>query len=104
MDQQSLAVTDRRARDNRLLVALKARQARNRAAIEPFLDAQGAVRVRDLWIINGLAATLPAVAVKQLAGQAGIERIDLDSFVQGGRSQRTPAPRDAASRCRVTHG
>jgi len=93
VDHQPFAAADRRTRDNRLLVALKARSARNRAAIEPFLSAQGAVRVRDLWIINGIAATLPAVAVKQLAGQAGIERIDPDSLVQGGRSQRLPAPR-----------
>lgn len=93
VDHQPLAASDRRARDNRLLVALKARCARNRAAVEPFLSAQGAGRVRDLWIINGIAATLPAVVVKQLAGQAGVERIDPDSFVQGGRSQRMPAPR-----------
>lgn len=94
VDHQPLEVTDRRERDSRLLVALKAREARNRASIEPFLGAHGAVRIRDLWIINGVSAILPAVAVKQLAGQAGIERIDLDSFfVQGGRSQRMPAPR-----------
>lgn len=93
VDHHPLAAGDRRTRDTRLLVALKARSARNRAALEPFLSAQGAARVRDLWIINGLSATLPAVAVKQLAGQAGIERIDPDSFVQGGRSQRMPAPR-----------
>ncbi len=95
LDQQPLVVIDRSARDNRLLLALKARAERNRAAVEPFLAVQGAARVRDLWIINGLAATLPAVAVKQLAGQAGVDRIDPDSFVQGGRSQRTPAPRTA---------
>ncbi|MDH5540320.1 MAG: S8 family serine peptidase, partial [Rhizobacter sp.] len=93
LDPQPLAVTDRRARDNRLLVALKARAAQGRAAIEPFLAAQGAVRIRDLWIVNGLAATLPAVAVKQLASQPGIARVDLDSFVQGGRSQRMPPAR-----------
>ena len=93
VDQQPLTVSDRRARDSRLLVALKARAARNRAAIEPFLVAQDARRVRELWIINGISATLSAEAVKRLAGQAGIERIDIDSFVQGGRSQRMPAPR-----------
>lgn len=96
LDQQPLSVTDRSARDSRLLLALKARSARNREAFEPFLAAQGAVGVRDLWIINGLAATLPAVAVKQLAGLAGVERIDTDSFVLGGRSQRLPAPRSHA--------
>jgi bacillopeptidase F len=92
MSVQSLAVTDRRQRDNRLLVALRARTAQGRAAIEPFLADQGATRIRDLWIINGFAATLPAVAVKQLAVQPGIDRVELDSFVQGGRTQRIPAP------------
>jgi len=98
LDSQALAIGDRRARDNRLLVALKSQAARNRAAIEPFLRAHGAVRVRDLWIINGFSAILPAVAVKQLAGQAGVERVDLDSYVQGGRSQRMPAPHSSPGR------
>lgn len=93
LDHQPFVVTDRRARDNRLLVALKAHAAQNRAAIEPVLATLGAQRVKDLWIINGLSATLPAVAVKQLAAQAGVERIELDAYVQGGRTQRTPPPR-----------
>lgn len=93
VDDRALAVSDRRSRDNRLLLALQASAARHRAAIEPFLAAHGAARIRDLWIVNGLAATLPAVAVRQLAVQPGVERVDIDSFVQGGRSQRLPARR-----------
>ena len=93
LDLQPFAVNDRRERDNRLLLALKARAARNRAAVEPLLMAHDAQRIRDLWIINGLAATVPAVAVKELARHPGIERIELDSFVQHARSQRTPPPR-----------
>jgi len=93
LDMRPLAVVDRRARDNRLLVALKARAAANRAAIGPLLDALGAVRVKELWIINGLAATLPAVAVKKLAADPRVARVELDSFVQGARSQRTPPSR-----------
>lgn len=92
LDPQSLAVTDRRARDNRLLLALKARAMGNRAAIAPFLAAQDIARVKDLWIINGLAATLSALAVKQLAMQPSVERIDADSSVQGGRAQLASAP------------
>jgi subtilisin family serine protease len=95
LDAGQLVVSDRRQRDNRLFQALKQRAARNRAALEPVLAAQGAVRVKDLWIINGVAATLPAVAVKELARTPGVERIDLDSLVQGGRSQRMPAARAA---------
>jgi bacillopeptidase F len=93
VDLAPLAVADRRSRDTRLMVALKARAARNRASIEPLLAAHGAVRIKDLWMINGVAVTVPAIAVKQLAAHPGITRIELDSFVQGGRSQRTPPPR-----------
>ena len=93
VDPRPLAATDRRARDNRLLLALQARAARQRAALEPFLAAAGATGVRELWIVNGLAATLPAVAVRQLAALPAVERIDSDALVQGGRSQRMPARR-----------
>lgn len=93
LDLPTLAAGSRSARDNRLLVALRQRAARQRALIEPFLAAHGAVNTKDLWIINGLAVTLPAVAVKELAEWPGVERIELDSLVQGGRSQRLPAAR-----------
>ena len=42
--------------------------------------------------------TLPAVAVKQLADQAGVAHVELDSFVQGGRSPRAPAMRPPSAR------
>lgn len=94
VDLDALATTDRSGRDNRQLSALRSRAARQRAAIEPRLEELGAQRIEDLWIINGLAVTLPAVSVRRLAGLDGVARIELDSFVQGGRSQRTPAPRN----------
>jgi bacillopeptidase F len=93
IDLGSLTVTDRRARDGRIVVALQRSAQRHRAALEPWLAAEGAQGIRDLWIINGLAATLPAVAVRKLAADPGIARIDLDSFVQGGRPQRLPTLR-----------
>ncbi len=93
VDPQPFTVRDRRARDNRLLVALKARATEGRRAIDPLLEAEGARRVRDLWIVNGVAATLPAVAVRKLAALDGVATVDVDSFVQSGRSQRLPPPR-----------
>jgi serine protease AprX len=92
-DLSRLAVTDRSRRDSRLLLTLQARSARHRADIEPQLMALGASRVSELWIVNGLAVTVPAYAIKQLAAHPSIARIDADTFVQQGRSQRTPAPR-----------
>jgi serine protease AprX len=90
LDSGPFVVTDRRERNNQLMLALKERAQFNRASIEPMLTSQGATHVKDLWVINAVAVTLPAFAVKQLASQSGIARIDLDSFVQGGRSQRIP--------------
>ena len=93
LDVMTLATGDRSQRDNRLLLALQARAARNRTAIEPELVAAGGTRVRDLWLINGLAVTLPAYTLKTLAALPGVATIDVDAFVQGGRSQRTPVSR-----------
>lgn len=95
LDPGVLITSDRRHRDNRLWLALRANAARNRAALDPWLDRAGATQLRDLWIVNGVAATLPAAAVRGLAEQVDVARIDLDTVIEGGRSQRTPAPRSS---------
>jgi subtilisin family serine protease len=93
LDTTPLANDDRSKRDNRLLLALKVRAAHNRNVVEPLLVAQGATHVKDLWIVNALAATLPAIALKQLAGHPAIARIDPDTLVPGGHYQRMPPAR-----------
>jgi len=67
----------------------------SRARVEPLLTTVQATRSRELWLINALAVTVPAYAVRQLQDVPGVARIDLDSFVQGGRAQRTPLSRTA---------
>lgn len=93
LDLRPFTVADRSARNNALLIALQQRQAQHRVRLEPLLAALDAAMVKDLWMVNAMAATVPAFAVRQLAAAPGVARIELDSFVQGGRSQRTPAPR-----------
>lgn len=95
VDVQAHATGPRPERSRLLLFALKERAAQNRAAVDPALKAEGAVNVRDLWLINAVALTVPAIAVKKLAALERVASVDLDAFVQGGRSQRTPAPRHA---------
>lgn len=95
VDPVPFAVTDRRQRDNRLMMALRARGERHRSTIAPLLEASQATRIKDLWLINGMAVTVPAVAVAQLAAHPAVAQVDLDSFVQGGRSQRIPLSRTA---------
>jgi bacillopeptidase F len=95
LDLQSYQAGARQARNNQLLLALKARAAENRAKVTPLLASIQPSRTRELWLINAVALTVPAVAVKQLLADPAIARVDLDSFVQGGRSQRTPVSRTA---------
>ncbi len=80
-------------RDSAWAAVLRRQQAASRLALQPVLAQPGVARVRELWIINGLALTLPAHAVRPLAAMPGIARIDLDSHVQGGPAQRSPAAR-----------
>jgi bacillopeptidase F len=88
-----LTVNKRQDRDNRMLLALRERSAMHRRAIEPLLATLGAQHIKDLWMINAVAVTLAANAVKPLAAHGAVARIELDSFVQGSRSQRTPLSR-----------
>lgn len=92
VDLIPLSTTDRRLRDNRMMQALKTHAVQRRSVLEPILAAQGAVHIKELWLINAIAVTVSAVAVGQLAEHSAVARIDLDSYVQGGRSQRTPPP------------
>lgn len=96
LDPGAFAISDRRQRNNRFMVALKANAERHRAAIETSLTGWGAQNVHTLWLINGLSLTLPANFVAGLAALPGVAQVDLDAFVQGGRSQRTPPSRPAA--------
>jgi subtilisin family serine protease len=95
LDLQPLSTGPRNTRDNRVMRALQAHSALNVAALQPLLQTLGAAQVRALWLINGLALTLPAHHVPQLAADPAVARLDLDSFVQGGRSQRTPVSRNS---------
>ncbi len=95
LDLQPFSAGVRAQRDNRLLLSLKARAAANRARVQPLLATLEVSRMRELWLINALALTVPAIAVKPLLADPAVARVDLDSFVQGGRSQRTPLSRTA---------
>lgn len=96
LDPAAFQQQDRRQRDNRLLRALQQRAARNRARVAPLLAELGASQIQALWLINALALSLPANALQRLADDPAVARIDLDTFVQGARSQRTPVARGAA--------
>lgn len=82
LDPSRFAVQDRRRRDNRLLVALRQKAAASLPPLRAALEALGARDVKELWLINGIAATVPAGAVAQLTGYPGLRSIRLDEAVQ----------------------
>ena len=100
LDPAPYAVKDRRRRDNALAVALHERWQRTQGPLKAFLADHGAKRVKDLWLINGVAATVSANLVGQLAAFPGVEIVELDSSLRRSgvvrpRSAQTPQP-DAA--------
>jgi subtilisin family serine protease len=63
------------------------RQLKNKAGmtqgpLKAFLQGRGPKRMIPLWIINGLATTIPAQIVSEIANFPGVESVELDSVVQ----------------------
>ena len=84
LDPAPYAVKDRRQRDNALAMALHERWQRTQGPLKAFLADHGARRVKDLWLINGIAATVSASVVGQLATFPGVETVELDSSLRRG--------------------
>lgn len=97
LDLRARAVGRRDPRDQQLPVALRERLGQSVVALQPWLTRADVHDVRPLWIINGVALTLPARAVAELAARPGVARVDLDSHVQGAPQQRTPPARRGAA-------
>lgn len=53
----------------------------SQASVATLLSSSGARDVRQLWIVNSLAATVPAVTVDELALRPEVERIKLDALI-----------------------
>jgi serine protease AprX len=82
VDPRAYEGSDRSARDTRLARALIAKARATQPAHRVFLQNLGARNVRELWVTNAIAATVPARVVPQLASRPGIARVSLDSTLQ----------------------
>ncbi len=82
VDPAPHATRDRRRRDGRLLRALRANAAEKLPALRRQLEAHSALGLRDLWLLNGVAATVPAAAIPRLASLPGVRQVRLDQVVQ----------------------
>lgn len=65
-------------RRKKLITALKKLATDSNSGFLPWARGRGAERVRTLWLINGVALTVPARTVTTLAGWPGIAAISLD--------------------------
>lgn len=81
VDIRQFRERDRGVRRARLVTALQQRAALRQAGLEALLHSRGVTRYRRLWLINGLAATLPAQLIRQLDGFPGVARVSLDETI-----------------------
>ncbi|MDD5364933.1 MAG: Ig-like domain-containing protein [Gallionellaceae bacterium] len=95
-------VRDRHRRDNRLVSALRDKADRVQRPFAAQFARYGARNTRQLWLINGIAATVPAGAISQLARFPAIGRIQYDATVP--LAQTTPsAPTNATWNLAAIH-
>lgn len=93
VDPTPYAVRDRRQRNNALLRALRDKADRTQGPVATALGTLGGQRARKLWLINGIALTVPSGVVKPIAALPGVASVQLDSTVQLPVSaQATAAP------------
>ncbi|MEW6218946.1 MAG: S8 family serine peptidase [Thermodesulfobacteriota bacterium] len=79
---------DRRRRRARLIKALRDKAASDQAGVRRLLAASKVAEARGLWIINSLAAAVPAAMVDDLAQLPGVGAVRLDQSLP----TPTPAP------------
>ncbi len=73
---------DKKQRRPRIIRALQGRAEASQGVVRTFLERSGrASPIKQLWIVNGLAATLPADLVGALAQMTGIETIAEDTII-----------------------
>jgi len=68
----------KKAKRAKIISALRERAERTQSDLRSFLDTSPARRIKAFWIINGIAATVPAWMVSELVSFPGVENVDLD--------------------------
>ena len=68
---------DRSVRRAEIVRALRDKSDRTQVFLKTVLRARGK-KMRSFWIVNGIAATVPASFVQELAGLPGVESVTLD--------------------------
>lgn len=78
---QTPEITDRKTRRSFQLNKFRENAHASRSGLRTYLSSQGAKGEKDLWLINGVAAHVPARLVAQLASRAEVVSVRLDAVL-----------------------
>ncbi|MEA2115914.1 MAG: S8 family serine peptidase [Thermodesulfobacteriota bacterium] len=78
---------DKSLRRSKIIKALRNKADKTQVNLKKFLKGKKANRIISFWAFNGIAVTIPAHLVNELAGQPGVQSIQLDDTL----SQPQPA-------------
>jgi len=73
---------DKHLKRSRIIQELKDKADRTHGPLKAFLEGRGSKRIVPLWIINGIAATVPAWMISELADFPGVDGVDLDFVIE----------------------
>ncbi len=82
VDTRRFTSSDLRLRRSRIIKALKSKASETQGPIDSFLRGCGAERIKSLWLINGIAARVPAALVPRLAARPMVEAVSLDEVLE----------------------
>ena len=89
-DLKSIQEQNKSKRRFQVTTALKDKAEKTQKSMKDFLKVKKARKVVPFWIFNGLAATVRADAIDELAAQPGIDTIRLDDVISLDDTLRTP--------------
>ena len=73
---------DRKTRRGGMIRAMKQKAESSQGPLKAFLRSKGKAKsIHELWVVNGLAVTLPADMVPQLLSWSGVESVRLDGTI-----------------------
>jgi len=77
----SISVKGKGLRTAEIVKALRQKAASSQAPLKSFLQQKNAKKMKDLWIINGIATVVPVSMIPELEQFPGVERIEQDYVV-----------------------
>ena len=82
VNPESIQDNNKKTRRAKIVNTLRSHAKRTQAPVIAALEAQGATNVVPLWVVNSVAARVPAQAINGLSHMPGVLEIQIDETVQ----------------------